>query len=418
MNLYALEQLVAVARSGSSFYGSLYRDVPAQGFALTDLPLARFEAVMEAVHENFEALIASRDAYGMFYTTSGTTGRPKATLFGRDEWRATNQLLATLHWRSGLLRDGDVICNLSEPGSASFLAIHGVAQSFPGRCSELPIGCDRPFAEVERFSRQFRSNVLAGMNPTLFGYAMHLLDAGKTDESVERVLGGGELFLGAQREAVRAAFPKAVLCPFFYGAAEAGMIGYSCADWPEDVYRPLDGACCVEIVDDSGQPIDEPGRIGTVLVTNFLRLAAPVIRFGTGDLAHWVDAPGSVGRRFSLHGRRFPYQASIGGQGIGAESVHRLLGVLSTQLKIIALQLVLTGSLERPLLTLELALFRQSLPEAELEERVLHAFASACPELWRELEPSRISVCERPFAHFSGRTRRKTQLVLDRRELP
>jgi phenylacetate-CoA ligase len=225
MRFNSLDELVALARSGSTFYSRLYAGLPERGLRLTDLPVARFEQVMAAVHDH-RALIVSNDAYGICYTTSGTTGRPKATLFGRDEWRTAHAMLSLMHWKSGALRDGDVVCNISEPGSASFMAIDRVVDAFPGRCSEIPIGCDVGYETVARVADQFGATVIAGMNPTLLGLAEWLLRQCRPNPHIRSLLGGGELLYGAQHELLRDAFPAAELCAFMYGAAEAGLIGY------------------------------------------------------------------------------------------------------------------------------------------------------------------------------------------------
>lgn len=94
MIVYSLQQLVAIARHASPFYRRLYRNL-GPTFQLENLPIARFEDVMRAVHADFRSLFTHERLSGMFYTTSGTTGRPKATLFGREEWRPINRLLAT-----------------------------------------------------------------------------------------------------------------------------------------------------------------------------------------------------------------------------------------------------------------------------------------------------------------------------------
>lgn len=300
MNFYSLEQLVAVARSGSPFYRHLYARLPPQRPRLEELPVARFKSVMQAVHDDYRAFYTSEDAYGMGYTTSGTTGKPKATLFGRDEWRTVNQMLANMHWKNGTLRSGDVVCRLSEPGSASFMAIHRVVDLYPGRCSEIPIGCDTSYERIVATYQQFQANVPAGMNPTLLGLAAHLLAHGGPDPRVERLLGGGELLIGMQADLIREAFPNAQMCSFMYGAAEAGLIGYSEFGLAQNQFRPFPDHCAFEILDPiTFAPIREPGVIGTAVVTSFVRLSTPVIRFMTGDFARWDTDPPAP-----LHGVR------------------------------------------------------------------------------------------------------------------
>ena len=47
----------------------------------------------------------------------------------------------------------------------------------------------------------------------------------------------------------------------------------------------------VELVDEAGQPITEPGVQGEVVATGFDNKAMPFIRYRTGDIAQWSTGP-------------------------------------------------------------------------------------------------------------------------------
>jgi phenylacetate-CoA ligase len=415
----SLSELVAIARSGSPFYRSLYRDVPECDISLPELPIARFSEVMAAVHDDYRALVASRDAYGICYTTSGTTGHPKETLFGRDEWRTAHEILSLMHFQSGALRDGDVVLNLSEPGSASFMAIHRVVDTFPGRCSEIPIGCDVGFATVAKVAEQFRATVIAGMSPTLLGLAEWLLRKRGGNLCIHSLLGGGELLYGTQRSLLQVAFPEATFCAFMYGAAEAGLIGYGEPSLPHNQVRVLDAVCKLEIVcPERFTPITEVGRIGRVVITNFLRVASPALRLETGDLAMWHDSPTAPNPRISLHGRLFPFALDVMGLHLCEDQVFRLLRLLEAELPLLKVQLVLKGSMETPVVIVRLAVSGDT-PAPLVESCVRRAFGHACPALAASMSAGDLPplVVETvPLSFFEEASRRKSRLILDLRE--
>ena len=98
-------------------------------------------------------------------------------------------------------------------------------------------------------------------------------------------------------------FPLARIGSVGCASVDAGLIGYADPDCAHGEHRVFDEDSVVEIVDeDSGEPIEEPGRRGLLLVTNLQRRLMPVIRYPSGDLACWREAPGP-NRKFALLGR-------------------------------------------------------------------------------------------------------------------
>ncbi|MBT9432066.1 hypothetical protein JZM24_07910 [Candidatus Sodalis endolongispinus] len=373
MIVYSLQQLVAIARQASPFYRHLYRDLGST-FQLQDLPIARFEDVMAAVHADFRSLFTRERLSGMFYTTSGTTGRPKETLFGREEWRTINRLLAMTHWRNGLLRDGDVVLNLSEPGSASFMAVHRVVDVFAGRCAEIPLGCDRDYDDIIAHYQAFNANVITGMNPIFLGLAHRLLTTQGPDPRITRLLGGGQNLMGFQAALLRDAFPNATLYPFLYGTTEVGQVAWSAAPTGQNAYCPFSELCTVEIVDlSSGDVIRRPSVQGALVVTSYARLQAPAIRMDTGDNALWWDPPDAPAARFALHGRRFVNRYPLAATELDSRQVSALIERLFPDLPLLMLWVEITGNNNNPQLTIVLSLHGRAAPPANVERQALAA---------------------------------------------
>lgn len=76
-----------------------------------------------------------------------------------------------------------------------------------------------------------------------------------------------------------------------YGTAELGLLGYECS--ARDGMH-LDEGVVVELCDPDGRPVP-PGEVGEVVVT-LLDETYPLLRFGTGDLSAFVEAPCPCGR--------------------------------------------------------------------------------------------------------------------------
>ncbi len=418
MNIYPLAHLVSIARQHCPFYRRLYHDLPSD-YQLEDLPIADFDAVMAAVQDDPAALFATTTPSGMFYTTSGTTGKPKATLFGRDEWRTANRLLAETHWKNGLLADNDIILNLSEPGSASYLAVNRVADAFPGRCAEIPLGCDHDFEQLIGHYQHFGANVITGMNPTFLGLAHRLLKVSGPDHRIKRLLGGGENLIGSQLSLLREAFPSAVLYPFLYGTTETGLAAFSRQPTEDNAYIPFHPLCKIEIVDPlNRQVITETGVSGTLLVTSFIRQQTPAIRLDTGDQAQWLDPPERVGARFSLLGRRAANGFTVAGEQIDSTTVQAIAATMALSLPLLMLQLRLTGTDERPALEFLLSLFRLTPTVGQAEQVLFAALKAIAPQLLSAQHRGAISLITIQtvdFAYFENATKRKTRFIADLR---
>jgi len=103
------------------------------------------------------------------------------------------------------------------------------------------------------------------------------------------------------------------------GATEIGAWSYECTAQPGGLHVN-EGFFLVEIIDlDTGQPIEEPGRQGKMVITALDRIAQPCIRFDSKDIIQWAEEPCECGRTFRL----------IKGGVIGrADDITKVKGVL------------------------------------------------------------------------------------------
>lgn len=419
MSFYTLEQIVALARKGSLFYKELYADVPECITSITDLPLATHERVMEIVHDasSVAKMFSSSGEYGIFYQSSATTGEPKSTLFGRDEWRATNKLIAFHHWRNNVLMANDVVCNLSAAGSASFMAVHGVIAELPIPCSEVPLGCDHSYEYIHNVCTQFRVNVLSGVNSTHLGFANYILDKLGSLPQIERILGGGELLYGVQTEIIQKAFPNADFIPFLYGTTEAGAIGYSEIGFAQNEFRVFGGACILEIIDiATGKIIDKPGLIGAAVVTSLLRSAVPAIRLDTGDYATWLeDEVSFVDRKFSIHGRRYPRRYMVDGIDFNEMDIQAVIESLGQLIRLAKIQIVLKNKFNQDQVELIVATDDFQVNSTDIVNAVHKALIMSNNPISNLIAHANSEIRVVKLSDFSESSKRKAKLILDMR---
>ena len=112
----------------------------------------------------------------------------------------------------------------------------------------------------------------------------------RKDFNLRLAIIGGEMGGGPIRQLVEEKY--GIATGDAYGTADVGMIAYDCSakngmHVAEDVI--------VEIISyETGKPVG-PGEVGEVVVTP-IDETYPLIRFGTGDLAGWIDEPCPCGR--------------------------------------------------------------------------------------------------------------------------
>lgn len=102
---------------------------------------------------------------------------------------------------------------------------------------------------------------------------------------------GVQLFSESADAGMVALIEQVFGCPVLvhYGHSERAVMAGSMPDDPRYFVWPLYGH--VELVDEAGQPITEPGVQGEIVATGFDNRAMPFIRYRTGDLAMWSDRP-------------------------------------------------------------------------------------------------------------------------------
>ena len=148
---------------------------------------------------------------------------------------------------------------------------------------------------------ELQVQVLVNLKPTVFygttGFFMNIINKAeemgydvRKDFNLRLAIIGGEMGGGPIRELVENKY--GIATGDAYGTADVGIIAYDCSakngmHIAEDVI--------VELISyETGKPVNS-GEVGEVVITP-IDETYPLIRFGTGDLAGWIDEPCPCGR--------------------------------------------------------------------------------------------------------------------------
>jgi phenylacetate-CoA ligase len=147
-------------------------------------------------------------------------------------------------------------------------------------------------------------------------FAQYVISTGKKI-TLKGVLGGSEKVYPFQRELVRKAFG----CRLFswYGQSEQVVLAGACEH--SEKYHVFPEYGILELVDETGNPVRSPGKVGEIVGTGFNNHAVPMLRYRTGDLASFAEGFCSgCGRKYQvlerIEGRNYEYVITRSGHPV------------------------------------------------------------------------------------------------------
>ncbi len=298
-----LADLLALARSRSAFYREAWRDVPAQGATLGDLPVATKRQLMarfddwvtdpEVTRAGVEAFLNDRDRIGdrylgryVLWKSSGTTGEPGIFVQDANALDVCDALIAAQfdaaglaqRFAQGMIAHGGRAVLIAATGEhfatvASWRRLGGGSPWFGSRCLSIMEPLPRLVADLNACRPAFVASY-----PTM----LHLLAgeqrAGRLAIEPACLWSGGETLTPAAQAGIERAFG----CPVAneYGSSECMSIAFGCregwlhvnADW-----------VVLEPVDRDYRPTPPGEASHSVLLTNLANRVQPVIRYDLGD---------------------------------------------------------------------------------------------------------------------------------------
>ncbi len=303
MKIYVISELIQLARTKSPFYKELYKDC-GQNPQLQELPILNGTTFWKANNLEKNEVLTEPHSNGIVFKSGGTTGYPKFSFFTKEEWNLFTQAFGEGLTKGGLVA-GEKIANLFYVGDlyASFLFIMKSLEASTVPIVHFPLGGAADMQTIIKTLKEFQIDVWAGVPTTI----MKLAEIAVQEKAPHprKILFGGEDFYPDQRMHLEHLIPGVKIQSIGYASVDGGLLGFVDPECQPGEHRVFSDHTFIEIIDeDTGQPIEEVGKVGKVILTNLTRGLMPIIRYPAGDLAAWVE-PSSVKkfRKFLIQGR-------------------------------------------------------------------------------------------------------------------
>ena len=377
-----LDDLVSLARFSCPFYQRLYQHLGPRP-ALSELPVTNQDEFWAAHQRDHREVLTASLESGIVLASGGSTGAPKFSYVGHDEWNA-NAYLSQLVFETAGLCDGDRVGNLFGVSElyASFLGTTFSLKGIKARVLQFPFTTLSPDEYIVRLMERFGIDIFAGVPSRILRLVNYIDTVGATHKApLRRVLFAGEHFYPAQRAHVERIFPGVTFHSLGYACVDSGFIGSAEADCGPGEHRSMDEAGIMEIHDElTGEPIEEMGVTGKVIFTNLSRALMPIIRYPVGDRAQWLEPAGTPSRKFILLGRS-EEAARVAHANLHVSDVRKLLDPFAERLELAGFQLVVSNENRRDRLTVRLAAKAPAEARVPIEPEIFAALDSQRPQL-------------------------------------
>jgi phenylacetate-CoA ligase len=370
MKVFSLQEIYSTAKSKSEFFKALYKNVPEVIQDIEQLPLTDLKAYwnMNSLTNNHLLTAPIEDA--IVFKSGGTTGNPKFSVYTREEWRTFTHFFG-LGMGHSVIAKKDRVANLFYAGDlyASFLFIHDSLERSSQSSVNFPISGNIDPCHLAQIVKDFSINVLAGVPTTVISLAKYFYENKLELPSINKILFGGESLYADQRAFLQEVFPGVKMQSIGIASVDGGLIGYTDQTCGTDEHRSFGQATIVEIIDDLGKVISEPGTAGQVYLTALTRNLMPIIRYPGGDRAQWTENEGTMDRKFKILGRA-EEGARIGPISVYYDDIHSMLLNLDTKIGFHGFQLVTTRENSNDVLTIRLGKKNQQ-PHCPLETSII-----------------------------------------------
>lgn len=300
-----LGQLIACARTSSPFYQRLYSQLPDPVQDIRQLPPVTKQQLMASfddwatdraiTRQRADAFLADKTLVGepfldryLICSSSGSTGTPGIFIYGTGaeslyRWRTVLQA-GMVSWKNVFRKIRWL--NISATGDhfgscASFTRLENIRRRSPFMRLAFEgirtISTTMPLSAMVEEINRFQPTLLFGYSTVIASLAQEQL-AGRLRIKPSIVSMGGEWISQEDHRQIAAAFRCMVRDA--YSSAECPAIANSCSQgW----LHVCSERTIVEPVDERYQPVPPGVPSSTVLITDLINLAQPIIRYDQGD---------------------------------------------------------------------------------------------------------------------------------------
>jgi phenylacetate-CoA ligase len=309
LQLMKFKEIFSWAYGHSKFYRQLYRNA---GIEPGDI--RRFDDIRRVpkIEKSMLRDIQGKDPYPYgdilsvplesvteYHQTSGTTGQPVYQADTWQDWEFGAEAFAYALYAQGY-RDSDrLFLPFGYNIFIAFWGAHYAAEKLG--CEVIPGGVLNTEARILKM-QELRATAM-GATPT---YVLGMAETARRmgldpprDLYIRKITVAGEP--GGSIPATRKRMEEAWGAKVYdqSGSTEIGHWGMECRY--QNGLHVNEAFFLVEIEDiDTGEPINEPGRKGKMVVTTLNRMAQPCIRFDVKDVIQWNTQPCECGRTFRL----------------------------------------------------------------------------------------------------------------------
>ena len=247
-----------------------------------------------------DALCVPLEEVTEFRQTSGTTGQPVYQPDTWQDWEWWAECWSYILWAQGYRPRDRVFVPFGYNVFVAFWAGHYAAEKIG--CEVIPGGVLDTQARILKIQELKPTAMMA--TPT---YVLGMAETARTKMGIApETLGITKITCAGEPGACIPATKKRLqdawhaLVFDHAGATEIGAWSYECREQPGGMHVN-EAMFLVEIEDIvTGEPIEEPGRRGKMIITALDRQAQPCIRFDSKDIIAWSAEPCACGRSFRL----------------------------------------------------------------------------------------------------------------------
>ncbi|OYT14836.1 MAG: AMP-dependent synthetase, partial [Bacteroidetes bacterium 4572_77] len=357
MKNYPLKTIIGQAKMLSPYYRALYKNISEEStWKLQELPLVNQQDFWKANKIKGNQLLTNELSNGVVFKSGGTTGDPKFSAYTRMEWETMTATFG-IHFGENGLKTGDRIANLFYVGElySSFIFLSDTIERCPIDLTLFPISGSAPAEFIINTIRDFDINAVLCVPTTIMTLADYIHSHKIKDIHLKKIYFGGESMYPDQRAHLKKIFPNIEIRSVGYASVDAGLLGFADKSCGFNEHRQFDDHNIIEIIDEDGQPINQPHIKGKIYSTNLSRLLMPIIRYPVGDNGMWIEEEGKANRKYQVLGRS-EEGARIGPITFYLEDLNHLLKKMGSKIQLTNTQLVIDHFDHKDRLTIRLGL--------------------------------------------------------------